>query len=188
MSQKKDRRIVQSEQAIIEAGISALLVNPSAGMSEIAQTAGVGRATLYRHFESREALIRKLVMVCSEETEIALEPYAHLRGKAALEAVIDVLVPMADRFRFLVSLWSLVEDDEEVKRINAEMLRDLHALIDQAKRAGDVHAQLPTAWLVTLLDSMLTAGWMFVETGTSTSREAAEYVKQSFFHGCGPAR
>ena len=103
MSHKKDRRIVQSEQAIIEAGISALLLNPSAGMSEIAQFAGVGRATLYRHFESREALIRKLAIVCAEETDIALEPYAHLTGRAAIEAVIDVLVPMADRFRFLIA-------------------------------------------------------------------------------------
>ncbi|MGB1252192.1 MAG: helix-turn-helix domain-containing protein [Candidatus Promineifilaceae bacterium] len=32
-------------------------------MSDIATAAGVGRATLYRHFESCEALIEKLILI-----------------------------------------------------------------------------------------------------------------------------
>ena len=44
----------------MRAGIETLLADRSAGMSEIARNAGIGRATLYRHFETREALVKKL--------------------------------------------------------------------------------------------------------------------------------
>ncbi len=185
MSQKKDRRIIQSEDAIIEAGISVLLTNPAAGMSEIAQKAGVGRATLYRHFETREALIRKLALICLEETDRALAPYEHLRGKALIGKIIDVLMPMADRFCFLVNLWSYVEGDDEVKSIEARMDQEMQYVLNQAKHAGEIRSDLPTSWLSVLFDNTITSGWMLVESGEATSGQAADYAKKSFFEGCG---
>ncbi len=187
MSQKKDQRLIQSEKAIIEAGIKTLLVNPSAGMSEIAQTAGVGRATLYRHFKSREALIQRIAMVCFEETDVALKPFEHLEGRVAIEAVIDALMPLGDRFRFLINLWSYAAQDEEVARIDAESVQEMAWLVDQAKSRGEIAADLPTSWIVEFFDGTLTAGWMLAERGDVTTLEAAEYVKRSFFRGCGGA-
>ena len=188
MSHKKDKRVVQSEKAIVEAGISTLLLNPSAGMSEIARSAGVGRATLYRHFESREELIRYLAKLCHEEIDIALEPYEHLRGRAAIETIIDVVVPMADRFRFLVNLWSFVEEDEEIKSVESQVVEEMTALFDHAKELGDVNPELPTTWIVTFFDAALMASWMLVDTGQASSCEAAKLVKHSFFQGCGNVR
>lgn len=188
MSRKTDLRIIRSEQAIIEAGIGALLVNPSAGMSEIASAAGVGRATLYRHFESRDALVRRLALVCLEEIDTALKPHDHLDGRAAIEMIVEVIMPMVERFRFLLNLWSIVEHDEDVRRIDVRMRRQLHALFDRAKRAGDIARDLPTPWLVTVFDSTLTAGWTMVDGGDATPAEAAGYVKRSFFEGCGASR
>jgi len=187
MSHKKDQRILKSEKAIIEAGISTLLANPSAGMSEIAEMAGVGRATLYRHFESREALVRKLAIVCNEEIDDAIKPYEHLKGRALIEAIIDVTVPMANRFRFLVSLWSLVEEDEVIRHINKQVQRDLYMLIEQAKKAGEIDKGLPTAWVVAFFDSTLDAAWILENDDIST-KDVAELVKKSFFRGCGNDR
>lgn len=184
MSHKKDRRLVQSEQAIIEAGISLLLVNPAAGMSEIAQAAGVGRATLYRHFETREALIRKLALICLEETDRALEPYEHLSGKALIEKIVDVLMPMADRFCFLVNLWSYVENDDEVKSIEARMDGEMRYVLNRAKDAGEIRPDLPTSWLSVLFNNTITSGWMLVNSGEATSDQAASYAKKTFFDGC----
>ena len=187
MSQKRDLRIIQSEKAIIEAGISALLANPSAGMSEIAERAGVGRATLYRHFESREDLVRKLAIVCMKEIDEAVRPYEHLTGRALIEAIIDVTVPMANRFSFLTKLWAFIEDDKEVQSIDSRMSDEMHSVFDQAKRLGDISKDLPTAWIVTFFDATLMAAWTAVESGDVTSRDATGHVKRSFFHGCGTA-
>ncbi len=185
MSQKKDRRVIQSEEAIIEAGIKTLLINPSAGMSEIAEAAGIGRATLYRHFESREALIRALTLRCYGEIEAALNPYDHLLGRAAIEKIIDVLMPIANRFRFLGGLWTYVEGDEEVRRIESQVNQEMRLLFDHAKLIGDIDDSLPTPWLTSFFDSTLMAGWMMVESNDASPEDAATFVKQSFFNGCG---
>ncbi|MGB0388657.1 MAG: TetR/AcrR family transcriptional regulator [Ardenticatenaceae bacterium] len=181
---KKDKRAIQSEKAIIEASIHTLLVNPSAGMSQIAVAAGVGRATLYRHFESRDALIQKLAFVCVEELEDATESLQHLSGRAAIEAEIDLTMPLADRFHFLMSLWHIAADNEVMKRICQEELDELATVIDQAKEAGEIALELPTVWLVSFYDSTLRVAWSLIASGDVTPDEAAEYAKRSFFRGC----
>jgi len=188
MPRKKDQRLIRSEKAIIEAGIDTLLINSSAGMSEIAEAAGIGRATLYRHFESREALIQALVMKCYEEIETALASHRDLKGKEALDKIIDILMPIANRFKFLVNLWTIVEDNKEVKRVEEQMYEELFIVFDQAKKAKEVDPGLPNEWLVAFFDSILTAGWVLVEEGDVSSEDAAKYMKQSFFLGCGKKR
>ena len=181
---KKDKRIIQSEKAIIEASIQTLIRNPSAGMSEIATAAGVGRATLYRHFESREALIEKLILVCLEELEAASEPIQHLSGRAAIEAYTEVIMPLADRFHFLTSLWTIVADREAIKQIDNQLIDEMAMLVEQAKEAGEIDPKLPTMWLITLYDAILTAAWWLIASGDVTTEEATIYAKRSFFGGC----
>ena len=188
MSHKKDRRLIQSEEAIIKAGIETLLVNPSAGMTEIADAAGIGRATLYRHFETRELLIRALALRCYEEVDQALEPYSHLEGKAVIEKIIDILMPIADRFRFLGSLWAYVDQDEEVRRVERQTQKEMCVLFDHAKQIGEIDPSLPTSWLLLFFDSTLMAGWEMVEANDATPENAAKYVKRSFFSGCGVSK
>ncbi len=188
MSQKEDRRIVRTKEAIMEAGVGTLLSNPAAGMSEIAAAAGIGRATLYRHFASREALVAELALRCYQEIDAALEPYQHLAGAAAIEKIIDVVMPMANRYRFLINLWSVVEQDENVLRIEARTQQDMRLMFEAAKQAGHVARDLPTEWLVAFFDATLMAGWMLVESGEADAQAAASYAKRCFLTGCGGAR
>ncbi|MEM7538581.1 MAG: TetR/AcrR family transcriptional regulator [Chloroflexota bacterium] len=180
---KKDQRLIQSEKAIIEASIKTLLTNPSAGMSEIAQAAGVGRATLYRHFESRDALIQRLVVVCLEEIDIVTNPLYHLKGRAALEGIIDAIMPLANRFQFLMNLWHIAGDNEAVRQISERQFEEMYAVMEEAKAAGDIDADLPTVWVVAFFDQTITAAWSLVEAGEFNASEAAECAKRSFFRG-----
>lgn len=182
---KKDKRLIQSEKAIIEASIRTLLGNPSAAMSDIAAAAGVGRATLYRHFESREVLIEKLILVCVQELETASEPIQHLTGRAAIEAYIELKMPLADRFHFLTTLWDESADREAVKQVDNQLISELATLIEQAKEEGEINPNLPTMWVVSFYDSTLAAAWWLIASGDITIDEAVAYTKQSFFHGCG---
>ena len=62
-----------ARQAIAEAGFELLSRNPGASLSEIAEHAGVGRATLHRHFASREALLIALAHQAIAEMDHAAE-------------------------------------------------------------------------------------------------------------------
>ena len=180
----KDKRFIRSEKAIIEASIQSLLLNPTAGMSDIAAAAGVGRRTLYRHFESREALIEKLILVSVEELRIAAEPIQHLTGRAAIEAYIEVKMPLADRFHFLATLWDESADREAVKQVDNKLISELAILIEQAKEEGEIAPNLPTTWIIWFYDSTLAAAWRLIASGDITIDESVTYTKQSFFNGC----
>ena len=52
MEKPLDARIKRSRTAIIEAGLECLNQNNEASLTDIANQAGVGRATLYRLFET----------------------------------------------------------------------------------------------------------------------------------------
>ena len=114
-----DARAIRSRSSLLDAALEVLANNPTASISEIAERAGVGRATLYRHFETRENLVRALAQACLERTDIALEPIQaqQLRGREALETAIRLIMPLAQQFHFLLSLWSLAEHDPTVREI-----------------------------------------------------------------------
>ena len=183
---KADARYDKSRAAIIEAGIEVLLRNPDAGMSEIAIAAGVGRATLYRHYESREVLVEELAVKCLEETDEVTAPLKaqKLTGKAAINATIDVLMPMAARFRFLMSLSSITADSRRVRQIYQRQLDELSQLVQEAQAAGDISSDLTVTWVVWSFDALLNSAWHLVELGEMTPTDAAAAFKRSFFSGC----
>ncbi len=185
MSRKIDKRLLQTEAAIMEAGTRTLLSNRSAGMAEIAEAAGIGRATLYRHFKTREALIKKLVLDCYEEFDAAYAPYLHLEGKAAIQRVFEIAMQMSHRFNFLFRRWSLVEDDKDLQRLDDSTQDEMSYLFDQAKDAGDIDKHIPNAWLIAFFDSLLVSGCTLVESGDIDAEQAANYAMRSFFDGCG---
>jgi len=182
---KKDKRFTQSEKAIIEASVQTLLLNPSAGMSDIAEAAGVGRRTLYRHFASREVLIEKLIIVCVEELNTASASLQDLSGRTAIEAYTDVIMPLADRFHFLTMLWPIAKDSKTVEQIDNQLSDKMATLIEQAKGAGEINPSLPTLWIISFYDATLMTAWWLIASGDLTVDAAATYVKQSFFSGCG---
>ncbi|MGI9327526.1 MAG: TetR/AcrR family transcriptional regulator [Pseudomonadales bacterium] len=183
---KEHAKIVQSRNAIEESGIKALLRNPDASVSEIALAAGVGRATLYRHYESRDVLIQSLARKCLEETDELAAPLKakKLSGRKAIEATIDVLMPMADRFKFLLNLWSIAGNDATVRAIYKRQLEEMYQLIEQAKKAGDVCNTLSTPWVVAVFDNLLYASWQMIKNEAMNPEEAAEAFKKTFFSGC----
>lgn len=183
---KEHAKITQSRAAIEEAGIEVLLRNPDAGMSEIALAAGVGRATLYRHFDSRKSLIQALAIKCLEDTDVLTAPLKaqKLAGKRAIEATIDVLMPMASRYRFLMSLWNLASDDRKTNQIYKRQLDEFSQLVQQAQDAGEISAELTVTWIVWSFDALLNSAWHLVELGKMTPTAAAFAFKKSFFSGC----
>ena len=181
---KRDQRLIQSENAIIEAGIKTFLTNPTAGMSDIATASGVGRTTLYRHFESKESLLLAIALHCFEEIDEALKPLFDMSGREAIEATFALLIPIADRYRFLNSMWPEASDDPRVTKKLKQSFSDMEWLMDQAKKAGEIDKALPSVWLTTFFEMTLYAAWSLLESGDINADEAAQFATRSFFLGC----
>ncbi|MEO6943317.1 MAG: TetR/AcrR family transcriptional regulator [Lacisediminihabitans sp.] len=63
---------MRNRDAILEAAAECLAANPSASLADIAQTAGIGRVTLYGHFSSRNELLTALLHHTMERVESEL--------------------------------------------------------------------------------------------------------------------
>jgi AcrR family transcriptional regulator len=74
-TQTPRRRDAQrNRSAIVQAASEAMTTQrPAVGMSEIARRAGVGQATLYRHFPDRDALTAAVIGYQIERLELLIE-------------------------------------------------------------------------------------------------------------------
>ena len=92
-------------EAIVDAAIDALARNPGASLSAIAERAGVGRATLHRHFSSRADLLTAITRQCMDEVDAVVdEAIGDARSaRDRLSRMLEALIPLGDRYHFLAS-------------------------------------------------------------------------------------
>lgn len=181
-----DLRAQRSRLALLDAGIDLLLTNPNASLSDVASYAGVGRATLYRHFDSREALIQAIAQESLEKTDEVLQPLKKqkLPADQMLKESIRLIVPLARHYHFLLSLWNIAAEDELVMNIYSRQLKDLAKIIEQAKKQKTISKKLNTDWIVSMYDCVLYASWFMLGQGTMTEEQVIEHATISFFNGC----
>lgn len=181
----KDARATRSREALINAGIALLIMNPKASLKEVAEHAGVGRATLYRHFETREQLIQEIAQESLDMTDAVMAPIKKqaLSGKATLEAMFHALMPMADRYHFLLSLWSIAEGDDLVLAAYHRQLEELYIIIEKARQEGSIRPELTNDWIMVTVDTMIYSGWWLIAEGKCTAQQAAEQAVLTLFSG-----
>ncbi|MGW0704425.1 TetR/AcrR family transcriptional regulator [Streptomyces sp. NPDC002643] len=80
----------RTRAAILDAAARVLGRRTDAGMTEIAEEAGVGRATLYRHFPTRESLLRAVAQTGITELMEAFDA-AHLDDLPADRAIARIV-------------------------------------------------------------------------------------------------
>lgn len=174
-----------TRDAIVEAAFSVFSKNPSASLSEVAERAGVGRATLHRQFASREDLIRALAQIASEEMDVAVEAacadatsYSEV-ARCALEA----LIPLGDRHGFLAL--EPFADDPEMQAALEKDKKETAEMVDAAKGEGLFDTAVPTSWIVQAFDHLMYAGWESVHAGETTQDQAAALAWRTLIHGLG---
>lgn len=181
----KDARANRSREALINSGIKLLVVNPGASLKEIAEFAGVGRATLYRHFETRDQLIQEIAQESLAMADAVMAPIRQqqLSGKDTLEAMFHVMMPMADRYHFLLSLWSIAEGNEAVMSVYNRQLEDVYMLVERARSEGFIRDELTSEWIVITIDAMIYSGWWLITKGECTPEQAANQAIMTLFNG-----
>lgn len=180
-----DRRIKKSQRALLDASFQVLLLNPHASLSEIASQANVGRATLYRHFPTREDLISAIAIESLDLIQESMEPIltGEYQGESAIRKMITSLLPLADRFHFLQMVWTLVELDQAFIELYEKQMGTIKQWIIQGQTKGELNSDLTPDWIVSVLDSMLySASWMLSQKMMSHEQIEQQLI-QTLFKG-----
>ena len=176
-----------AQDALLDAAAATLAENPSASLGEIAKRAGVGRATLHRHFASRETLIAALTREALTRIDAVAKAAAAPAESASevLWLILEAIVPLGDRYHFLTRQ-AEADGDPEVADLTARQAAETAELIQALKAEGAIAPEVPTGWAVAALDSLIYAAWSAVEDGSVAPRDAPGLVHRTLLQGLGP--
>jgi AcrR family transcriptional regulator len=135
--------------AILDAGLECLSRNAEASVAEIAQTAGVGRVTLYGHFPSRAELVDAVLTRAIAEGHQALEA-VDLGGdpRAALDRLVASSWLLVNQFRSLLLAAQATLPPGRIREVHAGPAARVEGLITRGQAEGAFRTDLPTSWLV----------------------------------------
>lgn len=168
----------------MEAAIAVLNANAGATMSEIAIRAGVGRATLHRHFRTRDDLVRAIGAQCVEEMNGAVREFdADAPPLERLRAMFDAVIPLGDRYSFLA--FETADDDVLQAGYRTQILWTA-ALVEELKDAADIAPDVPTRWVVAQVDQLVWTAWKAVSDGDLTAQEATDLALRTLIDGLKP--
>jgi len=177
-----------THEKIIQGALTALATNPLSSLDEIADAVGVGRATLYRYFESRPVLMRALVIYSSEKMDAVTEPIFQSDRPAGekLEQLVRAIIPLGASLKIAVFdpfCKFLPEYGAKVAEINEEMRQFAHEM----KSEGVVAPEIPDAWVAASLEKLLFTAWEKIQSGDIATNDAPDLVLRTFLAGNGPS-
>ncbi len=175
-------RYDRTTAAILDAAAHALSEHGTrANMAELAAAAGVSRATLYRYFPDREALLDALATHALAEASARLADAGLERApvEEAIERIVRALTAVGDRFAVVVG--EQVESDSgEIERLIAAPMRQVFA---RGVEAGLLRQDLPTEVLLELFGGALQAALRLTQRGQLGLEEASAAAASVFLDG-----
>jgi TetR/AcrR family transcriptional regulator, mexCD-oprJ operon repressor len=140
--------------AIVDAAARVLAARgEQASMQDVAAAAGVGRATVYRYFPSRQALLDDLARMAVGDASARLSS-ARIDAVDPEEGVaraVRALVEVGDPF-LVVARERVRPEPAEFERRLAEPLR---GLLERGQTAGVIRDDIPSSWLTESLFALV---------------------------------
>lgn len=175
-----------TRQALLVAASQMLAAGQEPSLAEIATAAGVGRATLHRHFPSRQDLMRALADWALDTLDDAAEAAA---AKAtshtqALWAIVEAMIPLGDRYHILIHA-PLAEGDTSLAERLRQQESDMVSLIRSAQDEGAFRPGLPATWISAVLDALIYTAWEQVQRGELAANAAGPLLRETLLSGCG---
>lgn len=179
---------VRNRAAILNAAADVLATTPGASLAEVAHRAGLGRATLYRHFENRDALLAAI------RDEALTRATAALAGagledcpvRDGVRQAAAVLVPLGMRFRILLAEGA--DADPEFLAARDQALAPLRQLVGRGVSTGELAAGTDPRWLGTVLAGLLMSAVRSASADVIDPDRAGDLVCQALFDGFGTGR
>jgi AcrR family transcriptional regulator len=164
----KERLYQEREEAILQVAGEVYMEKGYHGMfmDEIADLVGIGKPTLYRHFESKEALVFTLVMRNLPAIFHALEMVRAdqtMRVQQKLEVTLQTIYQHSINICQL-SLFSgsaeipqaFSEKRAEVEKVYKDFVEHISAILQAGRANGELDTNVPLSLMKALFFSLLT--------------------------------
>ncbi|WP_236668039.1 MULTISPECIES: TetR/AcrR family transcriptional regulator [unclassified Nonomuraea] len=175
----------------MSAAMQHLNENPLASMAQLAEAAGISRATLHRQFSSREELMLALGHRAHEQWEQVQESSGMLGATSsgdpaligkALDAMLAGLIEVADAYGFGLTDYAMLVDPELMRRSDELEEREV-AFYAAAQRAGLLRADLPARWISSTVYGLLVTVRESLRRGDVARRDVPRLLRSTFMHG-----
>ncbi|SDU87059.1 TetR/AcrR family transcriptional regulator [Jiangella alkaliphila] len=157
----------------------------SVSMADIAQAAGVGRATLYRYFPTREALLLGLTRAAFEELSdrIAAAELDAVPLREGVARAARAFIAAGRRYAAVIHVGkTYLEDPAEFDRAVAEPVR---ALIRRGVADGELRADVPPDVLFEMFTALLERALHLVGSERLGVEQAGAVITTTFLDGAG---
>jgi len=172
---------------IVEVAARLIGEDPRAGMAEVATAAGISRATVYRHFANREALIEAIRQEAVEQGERALVDCRLDEGTAAeaLGRLVRAWLDLAERYSLPQLAWQpeLHRSDEARERQRRAFWAPLVALVERGHASGEFNTALPPEWIMRVFGALVLTATRAVGAGSLRREDAADLVLRTMLEG-----
>lgn len=178
----------RTRAVILEAAARVLGRRPDAAMADIADEAGVGRATLYRHFPTRDSLLQGAKEAGIAELTEGIEA-ANL-GDLSVERAIARLTSVFMRTGAKYAAFITQDDDHGDDVDKQRVIQPVREIIDRGVRDGVLRADPPADVLFEMFSALLERALWLTVSGTVTPEAATDAVVDLFLDGArrvGPA-
>ncbi len=176
---------LRNRAALLDAAAEVLAEAPQASVAEVATRAGLGRATLYRHFDSRGALLGAIREEALARARAAINgvDLSDCDTREGIRRTVRTLLPLGVRFRILVADGS--DADADFVAARNEALAPLWSVLTRGVASGELSRTANTGWLGMVLAALLMTAVRATSAGVIDAAEAADQVADTFLDGFG---
>jgi AcrR family transcriptional regulator len=164
--------------AILEAARRLLPDRPGVSMGQIASEAGVHRATVHRHFASRDELVaavRAQAMEDSMRAVAAVLDDPPVGAAAQLEALTTAMLASAGTYRlYRFTTWL----DERTQARSEEFGARMVPILEAGRQEGELRTDMSADQLLVAYGGLVMAALPEISEGRMTAAEGGAFVRR----------
>lgn len=171
---------------VLDSAIPVLARDRAASMQTIAARAGISRATLVRHFPTRQHLVQAMAEKILDDCDRALT-----RAEAGTSPMDRALADFVAQYPPFAQLWNLVYVEPDVLGVpeasaRAETIFNrIVAFVQRGQNAGLLRSDMPATWLASTLCGLAETAWELTLEGHMGARQAPDFITAILLHGAG---